>query len=187
MASISASAARARHPGGESLLETQARVVSALEAICARHAARELVACVFHSDPIKLAVAHFIGLPLDHFQRLGCDTASVDAACRRKNDGAFAVAQSQGTVRPGGAAPEAIAEGDCGPADGIVTMRIPSDRASREQTGPAAPIRSEERSETNGLSRARAVTAFAVHTRSQGGDCPAKCPPWREPSIGHRP
>jgi broad specificity phosphatase PhoE len=71
------SAARARHPGGESMVETQARVVSALEAICARHASGELVACVFHSDPIKLAVAHFIGLPLDHFQRLGCDTASV--------------------------------------------------------------------------------------------------------------
>ena len=71
------SASRARHPGGESMLETQARVVSALDAICARHSSRELVACVFHSDPIKLAVAHYIGLPLDHFQRLGCDTASV--------------------------------------------------------------------------------------------------------------
>ena len=59
------------------MVETQARVVSALEAICARHTSRELVACVFHSDPIKLAVAHYIGLPLDHFQRLGCDTASV--------------------------------------------------------------------------------------------------------------
>ena len=71
------SASRARHPGGESILETQARVVVALEAICSRHPSRELVACVFHSDPIKLAVAHYIGLPLDHFQRLGCDTASV--------------------------------------------------------------------------------------------------------------
>jgi len=71
------SASRARHPGGESMLETQARVVVALEAICSRHSWRELVACVFHSDPIKLAVAHYIGLPLDHVQRLGCDTASV--------------------------------------------------------------------------------------------------------------
>ena len=59
------------------MVETQARIVSTLEAICARHTSRELVACVFHSDPIKLAVAHYIGLPLDHFQRLGCDTASV--------------------------------------------------------------------------------------------------------------
>jgi broad specificity phosphatase PhoE len=68
---------RARHPGGESLLETQTRVVSALEEICGDHKARDLVACVLHSDPIKLAVAHFIGLPLDHMQRLSCDTAST--------------------------------------------------------------------------------------------------------------
>ena len=68
---------RARHPGGESMLETQTRVVSALEKICASHKARDLIACVLHSDPIKLAVAHFIGLPLDHIQRLSCDTAST--------------------------------------------------------------------------------------------------------------
>jgi len=68
---------RARHPGGESLVEAQARVVSALEEICARHKPRDVVACVLHSDPIKLAIAHFIGLPLDHVQRLSCDTAST--------------------------------------------------------------------------------------------------------------
>jgi probable phosphomutase (TIGR03848 family) len=68
---------RARHPSGESFLETQVRVVSALEKICARHKPRDVVACVFHSDPIKLAVAHYIGLPLDRFQQLACDTASV--------------------------------------------------------------------------------------------------------------
>lgn len=68
---------RARHPAGESFAETQLRIVSALEQIIARHKPRDLIACVFHADPIKLAVAHFIGLPLDHFQRLGCDTGSV--------------------------------------------------------------------------------------------------------------
>ena len=59
------------------MIETQVRVVTALERICARHKPHDLVACVFHSDPIKLAVAHFIGLPLDHMQRLGCDTGST--------------------------------------------------------------------------------------------------------------
>jgi probable phosphomutase (TIGR03848 family) len=68
---------RARHPGGESFAETQLRIVSTLEEICAKHKDRDLIACVFHSDPIKLAVAYFIGMPLDHFQRLGCDTGSV--------------------------------------------------------------------------------------------------------------
>ena len=68
---------RARHPGGESFAETQVRIVSTLEAICAKHKEQAMIACVFHSDPIKLAVAHFIGMPLDHFQRLACDTGSV--------------------------------------------------------------------------------------------------------------
>ena len=68
---------RARHPGGESFAETQVRIVAALEQILAKHKDRDLIACVFHADPIKLAVAHFIGLPLDHFQRLACDTGSV--------------------------------------------------------------------------------------------------------------
>jgi broad specificity phosphatase PhoE len=36
-----------------------------------------MVACVFHADPIKLAVAFFIGLPLDQFQRLSCAPASI--------------------------------------------------------------------------------------------------------------
>ena len=68
---------RARHPGGESFMQTQARIVAALEAICGSYKPRDIVACVFHSDPIKMAVAHFIGLPLDQFQRLSCDTGSA--------------------------------------------------------------------------------------------------------------
>ena len=68
---------RARHPGGESFVEVQTRIVSTLELIVSRHKDRDLIACVFHSDPIKLAVAYFLGMPLDHFQRLGCDTGSV--------------------------------------------------------------------------------------------------------------
>ncbi len=68
---------RARHPGGESFAETQVRIVSTLDGICSKHKERAMIACVFHSDPIKLAVAHYIGMPLDHFQRLACDTGSV--------------------------------------------------------------------------------------------------------------
>lgn len=74
---VQSAPSRASHPGGESMLQVQTRVVSTLDSICARHRPRDLVACVFHADPIKLAIAHYIGLPLDHFQRLACDTASV--------------------------------------------------------------------------------------------------------------
>lgn len=74
---IQGAPSRARHPGGESFAETQTRIVSALEEVMARHKDRDFIACVFHADPIKLAVAHYIGLPLDNFQRLACDTCSV--------------------------------------------------------------------------------------------------------------
>ena len=68
---------RAGHLEGESFLQTQTRITSTLDKICRNHKPRDMIACVFHADPIKLAVAHYLGLPLDHFQRLACDTASV--------------------------------------------------------------------------------------------------------------
>jgi probable phosphoglycerate mutase len=70
---------RFRFPEGETFYECQARVAAALDAILSRHKPQDLIACVFHADPIKLAAAHYIGMPLDHFQRLGCDTGSVTA------------------------------------------------------------------------------------------------------------
>jgi len=68
---------RFKFPEGESFLETQTRIASCLDEIAASHKPKDIVAVVFHADPIKLAVAHYLGMPLDHFQRLGCDTASV--------------------------------------------------------------------------------------------------------------
>ncbi len=74
------SPSRFRFPEGESFPEMQTRIAGALERIVKKHnKPQELVAVVFHSDPIKLAVAHFLGMPLDHFQRLGCDTGSLTA------------------------------------------------------------------------------------------------------------
>jgi len=70
---------RAQFPEGETFYQCQTRVVHALDRICAAHKPHDLVACVFHADPIKLAVAHYTGLPLDNFQKLGCDTGSVTA------------------------------------------------------------------------------------------------------------
>lgn len=64
-------------PEGESFLQTQTRIASCLDEIAARHKPKDIVAVVFHADPIKLAVAHYLGMPLDHFQRLACDTGSV--------------------------------------------------------------------------------------------------------------
>ncbi|MEI7846543.1 MAG: histidine phosphatase family protein [Chloroflexota bacterium] len=68
---------RFRFPNGESFAECQSRLVSEIEGIGLSHKDTEIVACVSHSDPIKLITAYYLGMPLDNFQRLGCDTASV--------------------------------------------------------------------------------------------------------------
>lgn len=71
---------RFRFPEGESFPECQLRIVNVLEGIVHAHSKpKDVVAVVFHADPIKLAVAHFLGMPLDQFQRLGCDTGSLTA------------------------------------------------------------------------------------------------------------
>ncbi len=36
-----------------------------------------IVAVVMHADPIKAALAHFLGMPFDNFQRLGTSPASI--------------------------------------------------------------------------------------------------------------
>jgi probable phosphomutase (TIGR03848 family) len=71
---------RFRFPEGESFAEAQTRYVSVFERIIQKHnKPKDIVAVVFHADPIKLAVAYFLGMPLDHFQRLSCDTGSLTA------------------------------------------------------------------------------------------------------------
>ncbi len=68
---------RFRFPGGESFTELQERVVSETLAIAAAHKEKDLAAVFFHADPIKLVLAHFLGLPLDNFQKLSVDTGSL--------------------------------------------------------------------------------------------------------------
>jgi broad specificity phosphatase PhoE len=66
----------ARIPGGESMGEAQARIVGHLED-SARARDGETIAMVSHSDMIRAAVAHVVGLPLDHLLRFDIDPASV--------------------------------------------------------------------------------------------------------------
>lgn len=76
---VQSAPSRAQFPQGETFYECQTRIVAALDSISRKYKPQDVVACVFHADPIKLAVAHYIGLPLDHFQRLSCDTGSLTA------------------------------------------------------------------------------------------------------------
>jgi probable phosphoglycerate mutase len=70
---------RFRFPGGESFEGSQHRFVEEIEALCAQHDPEDMFVCVSHADPIKLAVAFYIGLPLDMFQRLSVAPASISA------------------------------------------------------------------------------------------------------------
>lgn len=64
-------------PGGsESFLQAQQRVVGGLEGLAQRHR-DEPVAAVTHNDAIRLALAHYLGMPLDLFHRLHVAPASV--------------------------------------------------------------------------------------------------------------
>jgi probable phosphomutase (TIGR03848 family) len=67
-----------RFPGGESFQEVQARVVAELERLCTEYP-RQTVAVVSHADVIKVAVAYYVGLHLDLFQRLVIAPASLTA------------------------------------------------------------------------------------------------------------
>lgn len=79
-------------PEGESFPEAQARVVAELEALRAQHSSKnDMIACVSHSDIIKLAVAHYLGLPLDLFQRLTVSPASVSVLSVGKKHSRLAV------------------------------------------------------------------------------------------------
>jgi probable phosphomutase (TIGR03848 family) len=71
-----------RFPGGESFLEMQTRMTTALARLVARHRGDTIVA-VSHADPIKAVVAHALGTPLDLFQRIVIAPASVSAVVYR--------------------------------------------------------------------------------------------------------
>lgn len=67
---------RTRFPEGESFVEAQERAVNAVEQIAAEVGNLAAV-IVSHSDVIKLILAHYLGQPLDMFQRINISTTSV--------------------------------------------------------------------------------------------------------------
>lgn len=119
-------------PNGECLAGMQQRVVAALEQIAAQHpdpepppqadakqetgansagadpqpnSAPPIVAVVMHADPIRAALAYFLGMPFDNFQRLGIAPASISAvmigADRKTGDRFISVLNVNQVVRAG--------------------------------------------------------------------------------------
>lgn len=66
----------ARIPGGETMAEAQARIAGYMQAAARIYDGRT-VALVTHSDMIRGAVSHVLGLPLDHLLRFEIGPASV--------------------------------------------------------------------------------------------------------------
>lgn len=63
-------------PGGETMFEMQARCVREINRLVGCHP-EETIAVVGHADLIKAAVAHYLGVHFDLFQRLVISTASI--------------------------------------------------------------------------------------------------------------
>jgi broad specificity phosphatase PhoE len=74
---IQTNPSQVRFPGGESFVECQQRIVGEIEFLRTLHAPNDMLICVSHADPIKLLVAHYLGLPFDNFQRISIDPASL--------------------------------------------------------------------------------------------------------------
>jgi probable phosphoglycerate mutase len=67
---------RAGFPGGETLRAAQQRAVATCEELAARHR-KATIALVSHGDPIKAIASHYLGQPLDLFNRIAVSPASV--------------------------------------------------------------------------------------------------------------
>jgi probable phosphoglycerate mutase len=63
-------------PGGESMLDVQARMIRSIEAIRRAHG-DAVVAIVSHAEPIRVAIAYFLGIALDLIARIEIRPASV--------------------------------------------------------------------------------------------------------------
>jgi len=63
-------------PGGESMLECQARVVTRLELLRERHP-NQMIAVFSHADPLRAAIVNFLGAPLDSMLRFELHPASI--------------------------------------------------------------------------------------------------------------
>ena len=65
-------------PKGETMYGMQARFIQEVNALAAKHPG-ETIAIVGHADLIKSAIAHYLGVHFDLFQRIVVSTASITA------------------------------------------------------------------------------------------------------------
>lgn len=110
---------RARFPNGESIVQMQVRMVSALETLVGEHTGSTIVV-VSHADPIKSAIAHYCGMHLDQFQRIIVSPASVTIFDLGPHGAALLTCNDTGDLRSLVTAPDPppAAEGTASEAEG---------------------------------------------------------------------
>lgn len=74
-------------PGGEALVDAQSRTVAAVERLDEAHR-RHTIVVVTHNDIIRLVVAFYLGLSIDHFHRLESNPTSVSVVELPEGSGA---------------------------------------------------------------------------------------------------
>jgi len=67
---------RTRAPEGELMVEVQARMVTALEAMAERHPHAN-IAVFSHADAIRAAATFYLGMPIDLVERIEIEPASI--------------------------------------------------------------------------------------------------------------
>jgi probable phosphomutase (TIGR03848 family) len=67
---------RSRPPGGETMLEVQARAVAGIELLLERHP-QGTIGVMSHGDVIRALVLYYTGAPVDLYQRIDVAPASV--------------------------------------------------------------------------------------------------------------
>jgi probable phosphomutase (TIGR03848 family) len=123
---------RMRFPGGEALREVQFRAIQALESLNDGYADEDIVIVVSHADVIKLVLAHYLGVHIDLFQRIGLSPASASViqlssrgtvrVLRINDDGPLRAPQK--TETPQKEVADETAAGDTGDTDSAVETAV---------------------------------------------------------------
>jgi probable phosphoglycerate mutase len=72
-------------PDGEDYITAQDRVIVGLLSLDKKYDEENIIVCVAHGDVIRLAVAHFLGVPLDNFHRIRISPASISVLHLNQN------------------------------------------------------------------------------------------------------
>lgn len=129
-----------RFPGGETLGEAQMRMVATLDGLRAQHP-KGIIAVVSHADIIKLALAYYIGMHMDLFQRLEISPCSVSALL---------------FTRMG---PRLLAYNDTGSLEHLKPKPEPAEKPAEPAEAAAAPDGSEQPAEAPAPAQAAAAEA----------------------------